>query len=51
MLTCGNKQRAEYRLGWLASNRNPGRNQIGMVAGFKSESPAGFESEFARISQ
>src|SRR5208282_6911304 len=29
------------RLRWPASNRNGGRNQIGTVAGFKSESPAG----------
>ena len=33
---------AEANAGWPASNRNPGRLQIGMVAGFRSESVAGF---------
>ncbi|MGO9849948.1 MAG: hypothetical protein ACLPKT_26125, partial [Methylocella sp.] len=42
VLTCREQtERAANRLKWPASSRNRGRFQIGMVAGFKSESPAG----------
>jgi hypothetical protein len=42
LLICGEQTKwTENRLSWPASFRNGGRLQIGMVAGFKSESLAG----------
>ena len=42
LLICGEQtKRTENRLRWPASFRNGGRDQIGMVAGIKSESLAG----------
>ena len=42
MLTCGEQtERTKNWLRWPASSRNRGRFQIGIVAGIKSEYPAG----------
>jgi hypothetical protein len=49
LLICGEQtKRTENRLRWPASFRNDGRDQIGMVAGIKSESLAGLNRNSQR---
>jgi hypothetical protein len=51
VLTCGEQTaRTKNWLRWPASSRNRGRFQIGMVAGIKSESPAGLNRNSQPIS-